>query len=87
MRKKRAPLPNPALDLFGEVPVLESEIVDWVEAVAPRWLTPERSYRGYVHGYDVAGKIRAAKLAGVYDQIIQQRRVVWHARLALYSIC
>lgn len=87
MSLKKTTLPNPALDLFGEVPVLESEIVDWVEAVAPRWLTPEHSFRGYVRGYDVAGKIRAAKLAGVYEQIIDQRPQVWHARLALAAIC
>lgn len=86
MRLKYTTL-NPAFDLFGEVPVLESEIVDWVEAVAPRWLSPERSFNGYVRGYDVAGKIRAAKLAGVYEQIIGQRRIVWHARLALAAIC
>lgn len=87
MRKKRTPPPNPALDLFGEVPVLESDIVDWVEAVSPRWLTPERSFKGYVSGYDVVGKIKAAKLAGVYEQIISRRSLVWHARLALEAIC
>ena len=73
-------------DLFGEIPVLESEIVDWVEAVAPRWLTPERSFRGYVAAYNVPGKIKAAKAAGVFDQIVERRAEPWHARLALSAI-
>ena len=84
--RRRPIAQNPALDLFGEVPVLESEIVDWVAAVAPRWLAPPRSYASYVRTYAVAEKIRAAKLAGTYDAIIAQRRPSYHARLALAAI-
>lgn len=89
MRKPRTPPPNPALDLFGEVPILESEIVDWVEAVAPRWLSPERSFRGYVKSYNIVEKIRAAKLNGTYQRTIDNPRgyPVWHARLALSVVC
>jgi hypothetical protein len=73
-------------DLFGEIPVTESDIYAWVSAVAPRWLTPERSYRGYVQNWNVADKVRTAKLRGEFDQIIEQQREPWHARLALASI-
>lgn len=73
-------------DLFGEIPVLESEIVDWVEAMAPRWLSPQRSFEGYVRAYDVPGKIRAAKKAGIYNEIVSRPAPVWHARLALNAI-
>jgi hypothetical protein len=51
------------LDLFGQVAVTWPEVVDWVARVAgitpdsPRWLA-------YVQAWDVAGKVRAAKLAG-----------------------
>jgi hypothetical protein len=34
----RSFLPMP-YDLFGEIPVTEDEIFEWVSAVAPRWLT------------------------------------------------
>lgn len=70
-------------DLFGEIPVTEDECRAWVEAVAPRWLYPERSYRAYVRNYDVPGKIRAAKLRGEFWHIIDQPAHAWHARLAL----
>ncbi|MBC3878777.1 hypothetical protein H8K38_13265 [Undibacterium sp. FT79W] len=77
---------QPATDLFGEVIILESDIFDWVSAVAPRWLTPERSFRNYVRGYNVVEKIRVAKLTGRYDDIISQRYEPWHARIALSAI-
>lgn len=86
MRRRKIATPNPALDLFGEVPVLESEIIQWVAAVAPRWLEPRRSFDGYVKSYDVPGKIRTAKLAGLFDSIIEKPRSLWHARLSLLAI-
>ncbi len=73
-------------DLFGEIPVTEDDVFDWVAAVAPRWLTPQRSFDGYVSAYNVADKIRAAKAAGTFNQIIGSRYVPWHARLALLAI-
>lgn len=73
-------------DLFGEIIVTENDIIDWVEATAPRWLTPRRSFEGYVRSYDVAGKVRAAKIAGIFHEIIENRPVQWHARFALASI-
>lgn len=68
-------------DLFGEIPVLESEIVLWVAAVAPRWLTPARSFNGYVRGYAVIDKIRAAKLSGHFDSITARAAPAYHVRL------
>lgn len=73
-------------DLFGEIPVTEHEIYQWVAAVAPRWLTPERAFHRYVRSYDVPAKIRAAKLAGTFHATIENPRSAWHARLSLAAI-
>lgn len=73
-------------DLFGEIPVTEDDMRAWVAAVSPRWLYPERSYRSYVRGWNVADKVRAAKLAGTFDAITSQPATAWHARLALAAI-
>lgn len=73
-------------DLFGEIPVTEEEIFLWVAATAPRWLTPERSYRGYVKSWDVAGKVRAAKLMGTFYHVVEQPARPWHARLSLDAV-
>lgn len=56
-------------DLFGEIPVTLDDLLAWMLAVpgippsSPRFLN-------YVRGYDVIGKIRAAKLAGSFEAII-----------------
>lgn len=76
---------QPHLDLFGEVIVTHGDIYDWVAAVSPVHLS-ERGFDLYVQRYNVAGKVRAAKLAGHFDTIIAQRRPPYHARLALYAI-
>lgn len=81
MRKK-----NPALDLFDDVVVTEDDVFSWVQAVAPQYLSPERSYNNYVKCYDVAAKVKAAKLSGTYESTIDYPRRPWHARLALYQI-
>lgn len=73
-------------DLFGEIPVTEDDIFNWVAAVAPRWLTPERSFRNYVRSWGIADKVRAAKAAGTFEQIIEKPAHAWHARLALCAI-
>lgn len=73
-------------DLFGEVPVTEDEIFAWVAAVAPRWLSPERAYHRYVRDWNVAAKVRAAKLAGTFHSTIEKPRRPWHARLALDAV-
>jgi len=67
-KKKVVSLPNPALDLFGEVPILQSEVEIWVAVVAPRWYQ-SRAMPGYIRDYDVPGKIARWKLEGEFDQI------------------
>lgn len=53
---------NPALDLFGEVPVTWPEVNLWVEVITRgKFSSSKRNFMSYVHGYDVIGKIKAAK--------------------------
>lgn len=73
-------------DLFGEIPVTEDEIYLWVQAVAPRWLSPERSYQGYVKNYNVPDKVRRAKMSGTFDFIVDRPPRPWHARLSLDAV-
>jgi hypothetical protein len=73
------------IDLFGEVIVTMDDLYNWVAAVSPVHLS-ERGFDLYVHRWNVAGKVRAAKLAGHFDTIIAQRRSPYHARLALHAI-
>lgn len=77
---------QPAHDLFGEIPVTEDEIFDYVLAVAPQYLSAEFRFNSYVRSYDVPGKIRAAKLRGTFYETIDQPRNAWHARLALSAV-
>ena len=84
--RQNARMKQSAYDLFGEIPVLEDDIIAWVAAIAPRWLEPARSFEQYVHAYNVAGKVRAAKLAGVFEQITEKPGRVYHARLSLSAI-
>lgn len=66
-KRIRKPPPNPALDLFGEVPVTLPELEIWVAVIAPR-ISPRRVER-YIHDYDVANKIRRWKIEGQFDAI------------------
>lgn len=72
-----------ATDLFGDVVITDYDLYLWVAAVSPRWLTPERSYRNYLRTYDVAGKVRFAKLRGTFDDTVNDVYRPWHERLAL----
>jgi hypothetical protein len=76
---------QPALDLFGEVVVTEDDLYDWVASVSPVHLSM-RAYDNYVQRYDVAGKVRAAKLQRRFDAITARRPPMYHARLALHAI-
>ena len=75
-------LKQPAFDLFGDVVVTHDDVFAWVAAVAPRWLTPQRSYTNYVRGYDVPSKVRASKINGTFDDTINNVYIPWHNRLA-----
>ncbi|RQP43157.1 hypothetical protein [Burkholderia ubonensis] len=75
------------LDLFGEVIVTQDEVVSWVAALAPSYMATERSFARYVRLWDVAGKVRAAKLAGTFDATIENaraRRAFLSRRYGLY---
>lgn len=78
-------LRQPPIDLFGEIAVTTTDIYDWVASVSPVHLH-ERGYDLYVQRYDVAGKIRAAKLQGRFEAITERRPPPYHARLALRAI-
>lgn len=64
--RRAPPRQNPALDLFGEVPITLDDLRAWVAAVAG---IPADSWRWawYVDNWNVADKVRAAKLAGTFD--------------------
>ncbi len=93
-RKKKTPPPveyfsyqlrQPVRDLFGEIPVTEDDLYDWVASIAPLHLS-KRSFANYVRGYDVANKVRWAKEQGRFEGIKETPRQPWHARLALHAI-
>ena len=69
-RNARAPRPRPPFDLFGEIPVTWPEVAAWTIAVAgiapDSWRFPH-----YVRGWNVPEKVRAAKLAGTFDQVTE----------------
>lgn len=75
-------LRQPAIDLFGEIAVIEDDLYGWVASVAPLHL----SFANYVRGYDVAAKVRHAKLHGLFDAIKDRPSRSWHARLAMHAI-
>ncbi|WP_284894808.1 hypothetical protein [Burkholderia sp. lyk4-R2A-23] len=58
------------LDLFGEVIVTVDDVAQWVAALAPAYMSSQRSFDRYVRLWDVAGKVRAAKLAGTFETTI-----------------
>lgn len=63
--------PGPLYDLFGEIPVSLDELLAWMLAVPG--IPPDSPRFGhYVRGYQVIGKIQAAKLAGTFDQIVSE---------------
>lgn len=65
-KKSKKTAPNPALDLFGEVPVSIAEVRLWCLVVAH---LPADSPRlaHYVVAWHVVDKIKAAKLAGTFS--------------------
>lgn len=92
-RRKPAPpveyfsyqLRQPAVDLFGEVAITEDDLFSWVASISPIHCS-DRGYDNYVRRYDVAGKVRWAKLQGTFESMTARRPNPWHARLALNAI-
>jgi len=71
MARKYRPFPIPrAKDLFKQVPVLESEITAWVKHFAPHLAHAEWRIEAYAKGYNVADKIRAAKIDGYFFDLL-----------------
>lgn len=62
------------LDLFGDVPVTVDDLHAWVRAISPHFAATERSMAYYIRHWDVAGKVRRAKLAGTFDATIENAR-------------
>lgn len=60
--------PNP-VDLFGDVPVTLPEIEAWRASLARLAGLSDFRAKWYLKNWDVAGKIRAAKLAGFSDAV------------------
>jgi hypothetical protein len=76
---------QPARDLFGDVVVTDADVFLWVSTVAPRWIHSERAFSNYVRGYSVADKVRAAKLSGHWQSVVNRHEYLapWHDRLAV----
>lgn len=76
---------NPALDLFGQVPVSVDEVLLWCETVAG---IPPDSPRlaHYVRAWRVVEKIRAAKLAGTFAATVQKKKADESAPSRLLAI-
>lgn len=70
---------QPAHDLFGEIPVTEQDIFDYVLAMAPQFMSAQFRYESYVNGWSVADKVRAAKLRRELDDI-KIRPMPWHGQ-------
>jgi hypothetical protein len=62
------------LDLFGDVQVTLDDLYTWVSAISPAWASSERSLSYYIRHWDVAGKVRRAKLAGTFEATIENAR-------------
>ena len=62
----------PARDLFGQVPITTLEVDQWLLAV-PRMRPGTRRAAWYVQAYAVHDKIKAAKLAGTFDDLVSHQ--------------
>ncbi|MFM0206953.1 hypothetical protein PQQ96_06040 [Paraburkholderia sediminicola] len=62
------------LDLFGQVVVTYEDLELWVSALAPGFAGSDQRMAYYILHWDVAGKVRRAKLAGTFESIIENAR-------------
>ncbi len=67
-RKRKAPRPR-AKDLFGQVPVTLDDLQTWVKVKAPHMASNAWRFQHYVKAWNVADKIRAAKIDGSFYEI------------------
>ncbi|NML31771.1 helix-turn-helix domain-containing protein [Paraburkholderia antibiotica] len=52
----------------------EQECLAWVSVTAPHFLSSRHAYEHYLKGWDVAGKIRRAKAAGQFRDVLRRWR-------------
>ncbi len=62
------------LDLFGQVVVTYEDLELWVSALAPGFAGNDHRMAYYIRHWDVAAKVRRAKLAGTFDATIENAR-------------
>lgn len=62
------------LDLFGEVAVTQTDLEEWVSALAPGFAGNPHRMAHYIACWNVADKVRRAKLAGTFDATIDNAR-------------
>lgn len=62
------------LDLFGQVVVTYEDLELWVSALAPGFASNSHRLAHYIRFWNVADKVRAAKLAGTFDSTIENAR-------------
>ena len=62
------------LDLFGEVVVTYEDLELWVSALAPGFALNEQRAAYYIARWNVADKVRRAKLAGTFESTIENAR-------------
>lgn len=62
------------LDLFGDVCVTRDDLHLWVSAVAPGFAVSAARCAYYIDRWNVADKVRRAKLDGTFDAIIENAR-------------
>ncbi len=58
-------------DLFGQIIVTVLDLRAWLIAV-PRMDPDSHRCAWYIRAYDVVAKIRAAKAAGTFDDLVQE---------------
>ena len=62
------------LDLFGEIVVTVDDLHLWVSAVAPGFAGSDARRAHYIRVWNVADKVRRAKLDGYFDSTIENAR-------------
>jgi hypothetical protein len=62
------------LDLFGEVAVTYDDLELWVSALAPGFSLNAQRTAYYIEHWNVADKVRRAKLAGTFESTIENAR-------------
>lgn len=75
------------LDLFGDVVVTFDDLAAWVAAVAPGYAGSATRSAYYIERWNVAEKVRRAKLNGTFDSTIEKardQRASLSRRLGLY---